>query len=156
MEQCRSPCRFKCSQRVCFSQEVLGLGWKINFFNFAFDICYIDSSLWSCNKRHFQTEAENIGPSVTHAESLCSPFQACLGQQQTWKQRLDAGLNFSQSWVCLCKGFGSVCYAKIQPGHESEFSQSSNAAVFRLLRPLFIWHVVTFTHTQRDSFKPSN
>lgn len=138
-----------------FSQEILNLGWKINFFNLAFDICCRDSSLWSCNKMPFQTEAGNILVHLWHTEGLCSPFHACLGQQQTWNQRLDTGLNFSQSWVCLGKVFGSVCCAKIQAGHESEFSQSSNAAVFRLLRPLLIWHVVTFTHTHRGSFKPS-
>lgn len=65
-----SPCRCKCSQRFCFSQEVLSPGWKINFFSLAFDVCCRDSSLRSCNKIHFQTEAENIGPPVTHKKPL--------------------------------------------------------------------------------------
>lgn len=137
-------------------QELLCLEWKINSFNFPFDLCYIDRSLWSCHKRHFQTEAENVDPSVTH-KSQDSPCLACYGQQQTWKQKKDAGLKFSQSWVCLNKSFGSLCCANIQQGHESEFFQSSNAVIFVLLRPLFIWHVVTFTHTHTGTlFKPSN
>lgn len=106
-------------------------------------------TLWRCNKRHFQTEAENFGPSVTDKKPM-QPLSFLFRSATDMEAVTGCRVELSESWVCLVKTLAQFVVRKYKQAmnlnfpyvHMQPYWDSSDPCLFGML-----WHLHTHTGT---------